>query len=140
MSEPAAVVEKAHCQFVKTDGSQCRTVFGLSPEGFCFPHDPVRATEWVAMQKNRSDLSAKRRREMRESLPPGLPRAPKTLDDAVQWSSWATHAVAAGVIDARIAHEVSVSIREFRMSLEKRDLALEVERLKKQLTELKERK
>lgn len=136
MTEPEAV---QGCKALKKDGSPCGATFGLSPDGYCFPHDEKRAVEWLAMQRNRADLSAKRRKEMKESLPPGLPRAPKTLDDAVHWSSWATHAVAAGIIDGRTCHEISVSIREFRMSLEKRDLADEVDRLRKQLNDLKSR-
>lgn len=125
------------CHATKADGTPCATTFGLSPEGYCFPHDPLRQVEWNAMQKARSDLSSKRRKAMRESLPPGLPRAPKTLDDAVQWSSWAMHAVAAGIIDARTGHEIGYLVNAFKAAVEKRDLQLEIARLSKQIAELR---
>jgi len=121
------------CRGVIKDGTRCRTTFGLSEDGLCFSHDPLRAVELAAAQRARSDASGKRKRELRESLPPGMPKAPKTLDDAVKWSSWALHAVASGIISDRTAHECAVLVTAFRGALDKRDLLREIGKLRADL-------
>lgn len=125
------------CSAANKDGTPCRVTFGLSPDGLCFSHDPLRAVEHAASQTARGRASAERKRERRASLPAGMPRAPKTLDDAVRWSAWAMHATATGIIDARTGHEVGYLANAFRGALEKRDLLRQIEQLRAELAEAK---
>jgi hypothetical protein len=117
------------------NGEPCKTTFGLSPDGLCFTHDPLRAVELAANRKARSEASGKRKQELRASLPPGMPRAPKTLEDAVRWSSWAMHATASGIIDSRTGHEIGYLVNAFKAAVEKRDLLKEIEQLRADLAE-----
>jgi hypothetical protein len=41
------------------------------------------------------------------------PAAPKTIEDAIEWASWATWAVSVGKLDARTGHEVGFLLRAF---------------------------
>jgi|GEM_PF-3003851 len=125
------------CVGVNKDGRSCNTRFGLSEEGYCFSHDPLRAVEFAASRRARSVASGARKQELQGSLPPGMPRAPKTLDDSVRWASWAMHAAASGIIDARLAHEIGVLVTAFRGALEKRDMLKEIAKLRADLAEAK---
>ena len=67
-------------------------------------------------------LQVPRDEEPRLRYPRTAPVPPKTLHDAVAWSSWAMRSVATGVIDARTAHEIGYLVNAFKASLEKADL------------------
>ena len=67
-------------------------------------------------------LQVPRDEEPRLRYPRTAPVPPKTLQDAVAWSSWAMRSVATGVIDARTAHEIGYLVNAFKASLEKADL------------------
>lgn len=133
-SEEAA---RPMCRGLNRSGARCRTFFGLSPDGYCFTHDPLRAVEYQAARAKQWRASGDRKRAHGDALPAGLPRAPKTLDDAVQWSSWAMHATATGVIDARTGHEIGYLVNAFKAAVEKRDLLREIEQLRAKLAELR---
>ena len=74
-------------------------------------------------------------RRARAGLPEGVPRAPRMLQDAVEWSSWAIRAVATGEIDPRVGHEIGYLVNAFKAAVEKRDLLHEIEELRVQLAE-----
>jgi hypothetical protein len=107
----------------------------LSEAGFCFQHDTARADEVRAMRAAGGSASGKAKRDRRATLPAAgtVPKVPKTLDDAARYAAWLPDATVRGLIDARTSHEASVALREFRMAAEKRDLADEVARLRKEL-------
>jgi len=81
----------------------------------------------------RAKAEASRRGKV--ALPEGVPRAPRTLQDAVEWSSWAIRAVATGEIDPRVGHEIGYLVNAFKAAVEKRDLLHEIEGLRVQLAE-----
>jgi len=66
-----------------------------------------------------------------------VPKAPKSLDDAVAFASWLTHAVCVGTLDARTAHESAYALNCFKESVAKRDLQREIAALRDQLEALK---
>ena len=74
-------------------------------------------------------------RRARAACPERVPRAPSTLQDAVEWSSWAIRAVATGEIDPRVGHEIGYLVNAFKAAVEKRDLLRELEELRAQLDE-----
>lgn len=78
-----------------------------------------------------------RLRELAGALGAGIPAAPKTVDDAVHWSSWALRALSLGRIDARTAHEVGYLVTAFRESVAKRDSEREIADLKRIIVELR---
>ena len=47
-----------------------------------------------------------------------VPRAPKTLQDAAEWASWAIRAVATGEIDPRVGHVVGYLVNSFKAAVE----------------------
>jgi hypothetical protein len=66
------------------------------------------------------------------------PAAPKTIDDAIEWASWATWAVSVGKLDARTGHEVGFLLRAFLDGRKHADKTDErVKRLQAQLEQLR---
>lgn len=115
-------------------GKACGVTLNLSDvNGLCLQHDPMRRDELYAVRVAGSKARALKIQKEKAALPEGVPPKPRTLKDAIQWASWATHSVATGEIDVRVAHEIAVLVREFRMALEKRALEEQVEELKKEL-------
>jgi len=115
-------------------GKPCGVTLNLSDvNGLCLQHDPMRKDELYAVRVAGSKARALKIQKEKAALPDNVPPKPRTLKDAIQWASWATHSVAVGAIDVRVAHEIAVLVREFRMALEKRALEEQVEELKKEL-------
>ena len=78
-----------------------------------------------------------KRAESREGLK--IPRAPKTLDDAVRLAAWAAVQVARGNISHNDARAITDALKEFRELLSVRDARQEAETLRRQIAELRER-
>ena len=53
-----------------------------------------------------------------------------------QWASWAMHQVATGELDARSGHEIGFLANAFRASVEKRDLEIEIKKLRETIASL----
>jgi hypothetical protein len=68
-----------------------------------------------------------------------IPRAPKTLDDAVRLASWAAVQIARGNISHHDARAITDALKEFRELLGVRDARAEAEALRRQIAELRER-
>ena len=116
-------------------GTACGASMNLSPtSGLCVQHDPERAEAARALRVEGGRASGAAKRRAKAALPEGVPSAPRSLEDAVQWSSWAMRAIATGEIDARTGHEVGYLIARFAEAVNKRDLE---KRLEKALAELK---
>jgi len=119
-------------------GMPCRASLNLSPvSGLCIQHDPDRADSARAVRVAGGQASGTKRRLAKAALPDGVPKAPKTIEDAENFASWLTHAVCVGEIDARTAHEAAVCLREFRGAAEKRIMEREIKALRKELAEAK---
>lgn len=115
-------------------GKSCGVTLNLSDiNGLCLQHDPLRRDELYAVRVAGSKARARKIQQEKAALPENVPPKPRTLKDAIQWASWATHSVAVGAIDVRVAHEIAVLVREFRMALEKRALEETIEELQAQL-------
>jgi hypothetical protein len=129
------------CGGTKKSGEPCTSTLGLSAAGLCLNHDPERAAaaREIRAAGGRATGAAKRAaKETRLTAPDDVPAAPRTLDDAVRYFAYLTHAVASGKMDARAAHEAAYSLNGFKAAVEKRDLEREIKALQKQLTELKQ--
>ena len=117
-------------------GKPCRSAISLSTEtGLCRVHDPARAKQVLEMRRAGARAKGEAVRRTRAALPEGVPRAPETLQDAVDWSSWAIRAVATGEIAPRVGHEIGYLVNAFKSAVEKRDLLHEIEKLRVQLAE-----
>ena len=121
---------------VTKSGSPCKSYLNLSDGGLCLQHDPERAVERRAFHVAGGAAAGVALRKER-ALPPGMPKAPKTIQDAEKFASWLTRAVCAGEIDARTAHEAAVCLREFRGASEKRILEAQVKALRADLAAAK---
>ena len=100
-------------------GKPCRSSISLSPEnGLCRVHDPARAKEVLEMRRAGAHARGEAARRAKAALPDDVPRAPKTLQDAVEWSSWAIRAVATGEIDPRVGHEIGYLVNSFKAAVE----------------------
>lgn len=97
----------------RADGEPCRGKLSLSEAGLCVFHDPDRVDELRAMRAAGGSAAAAAKRKAKAADPEGVPRAPRTIEDATRWASWATWAVATGQIDARTAHEIGYVLRAF---------------------------
>ncbi len=118
-------------------GKPCRSTISLSTEnGLCRVHDPTRAEEVREMRRAGARAKGESVRRAKAVPPDHVPRAPKTLQDAVEWSSWAIRAVATGEIDPRVGHEIGYLVNAFKAAVEKRDLQHEIEELRTQLAEV----
>lgn len=96
-------------------------------------HDQARADKALAVRQAGGRAAGVARRLVKAARPEDLPPAPRTLEDAVRWSSWAMHAVACGRIDARTGHEVGYLVNAFKAAVEKRDLLREIDLLREEL-------
>ena len=95
-------------------GQLCRTEIGLSASnGLCLFHDPDRADELLQIRRDGQRASVAARSRIRTANPHEAPAAPKTVEDAVEFASWAAWAVATGKIDARTAREAAYCLRAF---------------------------
>jgi hypothetical protein len=114
-------------------GEPCRSPLGLGENGLCMNHDPERqaAARDVRAAGGRATGAAKR--AARYTFPDKVPPPPRTLDDAVKFASWLTHAVCSGDIDARPAHEAGYALNVFKAAVEKRDLQREIASLRSEL-------
>lgn len=123
----------------RADGEPCRSTLGLGTTGLCLQHDPERANEAHLLRSTGGLAARDAKIKAKAALPDGVPKAPKTLEDAVQWSSWAMYAVATGEIDARTGHEVGYLVNAFKAAVEKRDLLQEIEKLRAELAAARKR-
>ena len=125
---------------IKTDGMPCGSKLNLSPEnGRCLFHDESRAAEARETSQAGGRASAVAKRARRTADPDDVPAPPKTLEDAVRWSSWAMHAVACGRIDARTGHEIGYLVNAFKAAVEKRDLERQIQELRAELAAAQKR-
>lgn len=120
---------------VRVDGEPCRSTLNLGATGLCLSHDPARIQEARAMRAKGGVATGISKRLAKAANPKDVPRAPKTLEDAVVWSSWAMHSVAVGEIDARTGHEIGYLVNAFKAAVEKRDLLREIEALRAELAD-----
>ena len=121
-------------------GKPCGVTMNLSDiNGLCLMHDPLRRAELHAVRVAGAKARGRKIQQEKAALPADVPPKPRTLKDAIQWASWATHSVAIGAINVRVAHEIAVLVREFRMALEKRALEETIEELQAQLKAAQQR-
>jgi len=134
------------CRATTVAGAHCQIASDLSVDGFCLWHDPLRTTEAQAarVQGNAAGNASPKRAgnagAIKTVTPELAPRAPETLDDAVQFASWLSHAVVVGLIDARTCREAAYALGQFRFAVEKRDLVRDLRRLQDQVDGLKKRR
>lgn len=121
------------------DGKPCRSPLGLGDNGLCMNHDPARQADATEVRAAGGRAAGEVRRKARALLPDkaNVPAPPKTLDDAVKFASWLTHAVCVGTLDARSAHEAGYSLNVFKAAVEKRDLQREIAALRAELAAAK---
>jgi len=104
----------AKCIQVKANGERCG--MDVANEGErCIWHDPGRRKE-AREARRRGARRANQKRQTkgaRTADPSKVPDRPRTVEDAVEWASWAVHAVATGEIDARTGHEIGYVLRAF---------------------------
>jgi hypothetical protein len=121
---------------VTREGSPCRSRLNLSPDtGLCLQHDPARREAARAMQSAGAIAKAEVMRRRKAALPAGVPRAPRTLEDAERVASWITRAVLVGDIDVRVAEAATKAVRQFQLVVEKRVLQDRVRELELMLRE-----
>lgn len=120
---------------VTRDGRPCRSTLNLGKTGLCLSHDPARIQEARAIRVKGGVAAGVSKRLAKAANPKLVPKPPRTLQDAVDWSSWAMHSVAIGEIDARTGHEVGYLVNAFKAAVEKRDLLREIEALRAELAE-----
>ena len=124
---------------VNAKGEPCSSTLGLGATGLCVVHDPARADKAAATRSAGGRAAAAKKREAATARPADCPAAPRTLADAVRWSSWAMLAVATGDIDARTGHEIGYLVNAFKAAVEKRDLERQIEELRAELAEARKR-
>ena len=74
-----------------------------------------------------------KKKRLAEARPKDIPKAPRSLEDAVKIAAWITHAVLIGTIDARTAEAAVKGCRQFQLAEEKRKLQKQVEQLQAEL-------
>lgn len=111
---------------------KCQNALALQEDGtyLCVFHDPARRGRALAIQTK----GGKVRWERRPATPPP---PPTTLDEAIAYSSWLTHAVTSGHIDPRRAAEATRALGTFTRALKERDVAQRMAAIEAQLKALK---
>lgn len=106
------------CEHLKDDGDQCGMTTNIDPAtGLCVWHDPARKAEADVMRERGGRIAGARAKartpKVRVVAEREAPPPPKTLEDALTWSSWAVWAVTTGKIDGRTGHEIGYILRAF---------------------------
>jgi len=139
------MAERPQCVARKRTGDRCGVRWGLSPEGLCLMHDPLR--RHVADEARRAGARttgavppvppSNGKHTVRVVPPHAVPggRPPKTLDDCVRWASWLAFAAVTGLLDGVTVREGNRSLATLKDSFHKRDLQAEVRRLRALVTQ-----
>jgi hypothetical protein len=114
-------------------GAPCRTAMNLADSGLCVQHDPERVAVRLAMVQSGGHASAVTRIRAKAAPASEVPKAPRTLADAVSIASWITRAVLTGTIDVRVAEAGTKAVRQFQLGEEKRALEGEIKKLRAEL-------
>lgn len=129
-------MEALTCNATTKAGTPCRGTLNISAtSGKCLMHDDERMAERAAMRTAGGNASKVAKMKAKAANPANVPEAPRTLDDAVKFAAWLTHAVVVGELDARTAHESAYSLNCFKAAVEKRDLQKEIASLRSELAE-----
>ncbi len=125
------------CQGSTPDGTRCE-IRSQIVSGLCVWHDPDRRDEAAAMRRKGAAGRQPAQRTMVKTVSTAeTPGKLTDLDDCVRWAAWVARAVATGKIDARTARETSYAIITLRGSLEKRDLARDLNKLRSDFDEFR---
>lgn len=121
----------------RKDGQPC----GMNvPDGvlLCPMHDPAMADE---MQRRRAKGNVSRSRlatTAKAAAERGVPLQPDTLEENASYTAWVLDETANGRLDARVAHELFVGLRQHQSVIEKRDLLREITTLRKELADARQ--
>jgi hypothetical protein len=119
-------------------GTPCRSTLNLSPTtGRCAFHDPGRVAEVREMRAKGGVAAGRAKQKAKTAQPEDVPAPPTSLDDAVRYFAWITHAVSTGKLDARTGHEAAYSLNGFKAAIASRDIQREMAALQKTVAELK---
>ncbi len=119
-------------------GTPCRNTLDLSEgNGRCIHHDPYRKLEAAALVSMGGRALAEKAKREKAALPDGVPRAPRTLEDAEKLASWISRAVLVGEIHPRVAEAATKAVRQFQLTIEKRVLQDRVKDLERELRRLR---
>lgn len=128
------------CQGTKPDGTRCQ-IRSQIIDGKCIWHDEARRDEADELRKkDQAGRTPSRRAEVRTVDAKDTPGPLRDLDDCVRWAGWVARAVVVGQIDARTSRECSYAIITLRGSLEKRDLARDLAKLRSDFNAFKKRR
>jgi hypothetical protein len=134
------VSEAPRCVALKTNGERCGVTWGLSAEGLCLAHDPLRREQAAAARAaggttSGASAATQRNGKFRVVAPSAVPggRPPRSLHDVVRWASWCAFAAATGLLDGISVREINRSLITLKVGLEKRDLLRRIKTLQHQL-------
>lgn len=119
------------------DGLPCRSPLGLGASGLCLSHDPKRKAAARAVRAAGGRAAGAAKRAARVSIPDGVPKPPRNLEEATTYFAWITDAIATGRMDARTGHECAFALKGFQSAAEKRDLQREIAALRAELAAAK---
>ncbi len=127
----------AQCTAIKDDGERCGQK--MSAEGLCVFHDPGRKRQAQAARRKGAKASHKKKMDgrIRTVDASEAPPAPETIEDCAKWASWAVHAVAVGLIDARTADAVGKLLNALQRALKDSKVEADVAELRTKLAELR---
>ena len=102
-------------------------------------HDPDRKRQAEAARRKGAAASTKKRLDgkIKTVDVSEAPPAPESIGDCAKWASWAVHAVAVGLIDARTADAVGKLLNALQRALKDSKLADSVAALREQIAELR---
>jgi hypothetical protein len=123
-------------------GKLCRAPALKDGEGFCFMHSKnpdIIEKRAAARSKAGKRTGGHNRRKIRFAPAGEAPPPPKTVEEAVAYASWATHAVAVGIIDPQVGATIQRLLREFREGKARPDIEKRIGELEKRARAAKER-
>lgn len=123
------------CRFIKPSGDRCGCTFGLSKDGFCFNHDPVRRTKSKAAKSRGGQTSAARHGHpvlTKEDL--GALDSPQ---DALRWLEVIGRAVILGRIGDKAAQAGCRAVEAWLRANADKETQEQIEQLRADITALK---
>jgi hypothetical protein len=129
------------CQGTNERGEACGSPENfVDPDtGFCPYHAPGGDEHQLKNARKGAEATAKKLRRPPASDRDTLP-APETIEDAKKWLAWTAENLATGMISDKEARALGYVLRSFVDTVERADVADELEELREKLQALQEGK
>ncbi len=127
---------KTGCSAKNVEGRKCRYNGPLFQDELCLWHSQTpEAVE--GRERVRRRAGSRRSKKIRIATADEAPPEPKSLQDCIDWMSWAARATATGIIDSGTSRQITGAIAELRRLIDAYQLERRIKELEQTIARLK---